>query len=52
MKESQGICFTGGKNYTEYLSDCGINSVPGYFVNEKGVKLGKHKGILHYTIGQ
>ena len=25
---------------------------PGYFVDTQGNVLGKHKGIIHYTIGQ
>ncbi len=51
-KDSLGICFIEGNDYRKFLQKEGIISVPGNFVNEKGDILGKHNGIINYTIGQ
>jgi tRNA-specific 2-thiouridylase len=52
-KESSDICFVGGKNYPNYIiKKSGIKSKPGYFVDLDGNKIGKHKGIIYYTLGQ
>lgn len=50
--ESQEICFVDG-DYGEYIerSQPGI-SKPGNIVDVSGKVLGKHRGIIHYTIGQ
>ncbi|MCX8130694.1 MAG: tRNA 2-thiouridine(34) synthase MnmA [Clostridia bacterium] len=51
--DSQEICFVEDNDYGRFISentDCKI--VPGNFVDTKGNILGKHKGIVHYTIGQ
>lgn len=52
-KESQEICFIPNNNYVEFLkrySNTPINS--GNFVTVEGEILGKHNGIIHYTVGQ
>ncbi|MCD7975031.1 MAG: tRNA 2-thiouridine(34) synthase MnmA [Phascolarctobacterium sp.] len=49
-KESQNICFT--KDYAWLLSHLGIESFCGDFLYIDGTPLGKHKGQIHYTIGQ
>jgi tRNA-specific 2-thiouridylase len=46
--ESQDICFVPDGDYTNVV---GI-SIPGEIVDVEGCVLGKHKGLLHYTIGQ
>ncbi len=51
-KESLGICFIEGNNYRNFLEKEGVKSNPGHFVNSKGEILGKHNGIVNYTIGQ
>ena len=54
-KESMGICFLEGKDYREFIREQGGNEkieFPGLIVNRVGQPLGKHKGLLHYTIGQ
>jgi len=51
-KDSTGICFIEGNNYRKYLNDKGITAVEGNFVNRTGAVLGKHNGIINYTIGQ
>lgn len=51
--DSQDICFVPDGDYAGYLErEAGIKSVPGDFVDMKGNILGRHKGIIHYTIGQ
>ena len=51
-KESQDICFVTQKNYQEFLSERiqGLN--PGSIVDMQGNILGRHRGIIFYTIGQ
>lgn len=62
-KKSQEICFTGTKDYRDFLSKY-INNTrpalssegavikPGPIVNKDGEILGRHKGLAFYTIGQ
>lgn len=52
-KDSQEICFVTRGSYGDYIekeSDTEIR--PGSFVDENGAVVGKHKGIIHYTVGQ
>lgn len=53
--DSQEICFIE-KNYHEFLQknikDFNKKVLPGLIVNVNGKKLGKHKGLIFYTIGQ
>lgn len=53
--ESMEICFID-KDYRDFLKehcpDIDERIGPGWFVNERGVKLGQHKGFAYYTIGQ
>ncbi|MCT4612020.1 MAG: tRNA 2-thiouridine(34) synthase MnmA [Clostridia bacterium] len=51
--DSQDICFVPDGDYVKFItenSDIDVN--PGNFVNKKGEILGRHKGIIRYTIGQ
>jgi len=52
--DSQEICFVTDGKYAEYIEYNSEEEVPGEgnFVDEDGNILGKHKGIIHYTIGQ
>lgn len=51
--DSQDICFIPDGDYAGYLErEAGIKSVPGNFIDTNGNVLGRHKGIIHYTIGQ
>ena len=50
-KDSVGICFIGERNIKEFLKTY-IPSNPGDIVNVNGQKIGKHDGIMYYTIGQ
>lgn len=52
-KDSQEICFIENDDYIDFLNkQFGISGVPGNFIDESGNILGRHKGIIHYTIGQ
>ena len=50
--ESQEICFVKGEDYAAYIERACGKSAEGEFVDECGNVLGRHKGILHYTVGQ
>lgn len=51
-KDSLGICFIEGNNYRDFLEKLGVKSSPGNFVDYEGNILGRHSGIVNYTIGQ
>ena len=52
-KESQDICFVPDGDYAAFIRHYrGISFPEGNFVDQAGNILGKHKGIIHYTIGQ
>lgn len=51
--DSQEICFIDDNDYGRFISErTGEESKPGDFVDAKGNILGKHRGIVHYTVGQ
>ena len=51
-QESQDICFVTQKNYQEFISGRVQNIKQGPIVDMQGNILGKHRGIIFYTIGQ
>ncbi len=52
-KDSQEICFIDADdNYKDFLRRRGITAPKGDFVDPEGNVLGRHNGILDYTIGQ
>ena len=52
-KDSQEICFIDASdNYKDFLGRRGITASEGDFIDSEGNILGRHKGILNYTIGQ
>ena len=51
-KESQDICFIPDGDYAAFLESRTSPMPEGNFVDENGKFLGKHKGILNYTVGQ
>lgn len=52
-KDSQEICFIeADDNYKDFLKRRGYETLEGDFVDAQGNVLGRHKGILNYTIGQ
>ena len=51
--DSQEICFVKDNDYAGYVKKHSKKRIEeGYFVDTKGNVLGKHKGIVNYTIGQ
>jgi tRNA-specific 2-thiouridylase len=52
-KDSQDICFVPDGKYREFIEGYLGKKIPeGNFVDEEGNVLGRHKGIVAYTIGQ
>ncbi len=52
-KDSQEICFIPDNDHGNYLTKYSGRQVkPGNFVDSDGKVLGRHKGIVYYTIGQ
>jgi len=49
--DSQEICFIPDNNYGNYLEQY-LDTQEGNFIDINGEKIGKHKGIIYYTIGQ
>ncbi|ELI1754795.1 tRNA 2-thiouridine(34) synthase MnmA [Listeria monocytogenes] len=50
-KDSTGICFIGERNFKQFLSEY-LPAQPGEMRTLKGEVLGKHDGLMYYTIGQ
>lgn len=51
--DSQEICFVKDNSYADFIETrTGIHSLEGDFVNIQGDVLGRHRGIIHYTVGQ
>ncbi len=51
--DSQDICFVPEGNYADFIRQYTGREYPaGDFVTTDGKKLGEHKGIIRYTIGQ
>lgn len=51
--DSQDICFVPDGDYAGFLENAVGEKYPeGDYVDEYGNVLGKHKGVIHYTIGQ
>lgn len=51
--DSQDICFVPDGDYASFIeAESGVPARRGNFVSKDGEVLGKHKGIIHYTVGQ
>ena len=51
--DSQDICFVPDGDYASYIEkEAGKNILPGNFVTSDGTVVGRHRGIVHYTVGQ
>ncbi|RDX03054.1 thiouridylase [Listeria kieliensis] len=50
-KDSTGICFIGERNFKEFLSEY-LPAKPGSMQTFDGTEMGKHDGLMYYTIGQ
>lgn len=52
-KDSEEICFVQNRDHGLFIKQRNPELIKeGYFVDENGNKLGKHKGIVYYTVGQ
>jgi len=52
-KDSQDVCFIPDGDYAAFVREfTGRDWAPGSFVDMQGKVLGKHRGIIHYTVGQ
>lgn len=50
-KDSTGVCFIGERNFKEFLMNY-IPANPGNIVSTTGDVVGRHDGVMYYTIGQ
>ena len=51
--DSQDICFVPNGDYAAVIEKfSGRKAKPGNFIDENGKVLGRHKGVIHYTVGQ
>lgn len=50
-KDSTGICFIGERRFKQFLQQY-LPAQPGDMVTEAGEVIGKHDGLMYYTIGQ
>lgn len=51
--DSMEICFIPDGDYASYIEKAtGKVSKPGNFIDTQGNVLGRHRGIIHYTVGQ
>ena len=51
--DSQDICFVQNGDYADFIEHyTGRSYPPGDFVDLDGRVLGRHRGIIHYTVGQ
>ncbi|MDR1962106.1 MAG: tRNA 2-thiouridine(34) synthase MnmA [Gracilibacteraceae bacterium] len=52
-RDSQDICFVPDGDYAAFIEAySGLTFPPGDFVGPDGAQLGKHRGIIRYTVGQ
>ncbi len=50
-KDSTGICFIGERKFTEFLQRF-LPAQPGEIITPDGEVIGKHQGLMYYTLGQ
>lgn len=51
--DSQDICFVPDGDYAAFIEKTmGIKFPAGDYVNQNGAVIGRHKGVIHYTVGQ
>ncbi len=50
-KDSTGICFIGERNFDAFI-DRYLRSEPGPIRSADGRVIGRHAGLIHYTLGQ
>lgn len=50
-KDSTGVCFIGERNFKRFLSTY-MPAQPGDMVSPEGMVVGRHDGLMYYTLGQ
>ncbi len=50
--ESQEICFVPDRDYAAFIETRTAPSPPGPMLSVSGKALGRHRGLIHYTVGQ
>ena len=50
-RDSTGICFIGERPFAEFLSNY-LPAQPGAIETPEGRRLGTHRGLMYYTLGQ
>ncbi len=50
-KDSTGVCFIGERNFKKFLSTY-LPAQPGPMVSTDGKVVGRHDGLMYYTMGQ
>ena len=50
-KDSTGVCFIGERNFKAFLKTY-LPAQPGDMVTPEGVRVGRHDGLMYYTLGQ
>lgn len=50
-KDSTGICFIGERRFADFLKRY-LPAQPGDIVDEAGSVIGRHDGLMYYTLGQ
>ncbi|WP_139904675.1 tRNA 2-thiouridine(34) synthase MnmA [Clostridium thermarum] len=50
-KDSTGVCFIGERNFRKFLNNY-LPAKSGLMKTVEGEIIGKHEGLMHYTIGQ
>ncbi|MBR2460738.1 MAG: tRNA 2-thiouridine(34) synthase MnmA [Clostridia bacterium] len=51
-KESQDVCFIPDGDYVVFVESRSGKMPDGSFVDDSGKELGRHRGIINYTVGQ
>ena len=50
-KDSTGICFIGERKFRDFLQKF-LPAQPGEIISSSGEVIGKHQGLMYYTLGQ
>lgn len=50
-KDSTGVCFIGERNFKKFLQQY-LPAKPGDMVDPQGKVVGRHDGLMYYTLGQ
>ena len=50
-KDSTGLCFIGERNFKKFLRGF-LPAQPGAIITDDGREVGRHEGLMYYTLGQ